>query len=926
MNSQPRKPRTSLLVCALIAVFIAGCGGTSAQDHLAKAKELSAASDHRGAIIELKNALQSGSALPEARYLLGKELLSQGDARGAEIELQKAFEQKYDGDVVLPLLLKSKLLQGQLDDVIRLALQAQLKSPAANAEVQTLLGIAKFGKQKPDEAMTAFAQAKRFVPEYPAAMLGEARIKASQSDMTSANAQIEKVLANDPKQVEGLILRGDLARSTGKLKEAIPAYEAAIKESPNNFIARLDLANALIADGQYDAGQKYVDELRKLSPKHPGVLYLDALVAFNKKDLSRASTSITGSLGSAPNNPAALLLGGAIATASNEPAQAEERLRDAVKLAPGNPYARKLLASLYLRQRQPQKADEILQPALAAKPDDPGLISLAGEIALMKGDYSEASRAFDKVAKLNPSDGSVRTQSAAIQFAKGDTEAGFAELEAASKANPNNANPDIALVLAHLQRKEYDKALNAWNTLQKRQPDNPIVYNLRAAIDMGKNDPASARKSLEKALQIQPTYFPAIANLASMDVRDKNVDGARKRFRALLEKEPGNMSGLIALAQLEASNGGSQETVVGLLNEARRANQNSEQPTTALVQFYLSKNDPKQALAVAQQSLAGSPTSPRYLDMVGTLLMQTGSTDQSIAAFRKLVQVNPEAIPFQIKLGQALLQAGQNEAALQTFSAALKLRPNAIDAQSAAIGSLLRANRADEAGKLLADIKLNSPKSPVIPELEGDVKLASKQYADATAIYRKVMATAPSPNLVVKTYAAIAQSGKRSEADAFVADWLKAHPKDTQIRNFDADMALRARDFKRAVANYRVVLDVQPNDVMALNNLAWALSQEKDPQALVLAEKANSLAPDNPSIKDTFGWMLVEQGQVKRGLELLKQANAKVPQQRDIALHLAKAEMKNGTKDAAKAVLESLVKSAPDSAEGKESKELLATL
>ena len=926
MNNNQRKPRTSLLACALIAVFIAGCGGNSAQDHLTKAKELSAKSDHRGAIIELKNALQVGNGLPEARYLLGKELLGQGDARAAEIELQKAYEQKYDVDQVMPLLLKSKLLQGQLDDVIRLALQAQLKTPEGNAEVQTLLGIAKFGKQKPDEAMTAFAQAKRFVPDYPSAMLGEARIKASQSDLASANTQIEKVLSNDPKQVEGLILRGDLARSTGKLKEAIPAYEAALKESPSNFIARLDLANALIADGQYDAGQTHIDELRKLSPKHPGVLYLDALVAFNKKDLSRASASISASLAAAPNNPAALLLGGAIATASNEPAQAEERLRDAVKLSPGNPYARKLLASLYLRQRQPQKADEILQPALAAKPDDPSLIGLAGEIALMKGDYNDASRAFDKVAKLNPSDGSIRTQSAAIQFAKGDAEAGFAELEAASRSNPNNANPDIALVLAHLQRREYDKAQVAWNTLQKRQPDSPLVYNLRAAIDMGKKDIPAARKSLEKAVQLQPTYFPAIANLASLDVADKNPDAARKRYRALLEKEPGNMSGLIALAQLEASNGGSQETIVGLLSEARRANQNSEQPTSALVAYYLSKNDPKQALAVVQQGLAASPNSPRYLDMIGTLQLQTGSTDQAIASFRKLVQVNPESMPSQIKLGQALLQSGQSEAALQTFANALKFRPNSIDAQAAMVGSLLRGNRVAEAGKLLSDIKLNSPKSPVIPELEGDVKLAGKQYADAAAIYKKVMATTPSTNLVIKNYSAISLSGKRAEADAFLADYVKAHPKDLQVRAFDADMALRARDFKRAAQSYRAVLEVQPNDVTVMNNLAWALSQDKDPSALALAEKASSLAPENPSISDTYGWMLVEQGQVKRGLELLKQANAKAPQQRDIALHLAKAEMKNGTKDAAKVVLESLVKNAPDSPEGKESKELLATL
>jgi len=104
------------------------------------------------------------------------------------------------------------------------------------------------------------------------------------------------------------------------------------------------------------------------------------------------------------------------------------------------------------------------------------------------------------------------------------------------------------------------------------------------------------------------------------------------------------------------------------------------------------------------------------------------------------------------------------------------------------------------------------------------------------------------------------------------------------------------------------------------------LWQQKDPQALGYAEKANALVPGNPAISDTLGWMLVEQGQTKRGLELLEKASAAAPAQRDIAMHLAKAQIKDGRKDAARATLQSIVKAAPDSVEGQESKSLMATL
>ena len=930
MNQQQGGKRLKFVACAatcaMASVFLTSCGRDTAQDHLARAKELSAKNDHRGAVIELKNSLQGNSQSPEARYLLGREFLEQGDPKSAEIELQKAYDQKYDPDLTIPLLVKSQLLQGQLEKVVKQVPMAAVKAPAANAELQTLLGVAQFGMGKPDDAMTAFASAKRFVADYPAAVLGEARVKAARGDLVGAATEVAQVLSKDPKQVEGMLLKGDIARAQGATKEAITSYEGAIKQNPRNFIARLNLAGAYIGDGQPDLAQLQVDELKKLSPRHPGVNYLDALIAFNKKDLTRANDAIALSLTSMPNNGAAQLLAGAIATSMNQPAQAEQHLRDALKITPNNIYGRKLLTSLYLRQRQPQKADEILQPALTAAPNDAVLVSLAGEVALMKGDFKAASQSFEQAAKLNPNDVNVRTQGAAVSFARGDTAAGFAELEAASKVSTSNPNPDIALVLAHVQRRQFDQALTAWKTLEKRQPDNPLTYNLRAAIDIGKNDIPAARKALEKALQLQPTYFPAVANLAGLDLRDKNVEGARQRYKNLLAKEPGNLAALLGLAQLESNAGSSSDTVLGLLKEAKRANPASEQAVAALAAFHVSKGDPKQALSIAQDGLAGAPNNPRYLDLVGQLMLQTGSADQAVAAYRKLAGLNPESVDYQIKLGQAQLSAGQSEAALQSFGAALKLKPDSIDAQTAMVGSMIRAGKNDEAVRLMANIKQQSPKSPAIPELDGDVKFAMKQYADAAVTYRKLLAQAPTSNLVIKSYSSMALAGKRPEADAFIADWLRNRPKDVTVRLFDADVALRSKEYARAIQDYRGVLEVQPNDPILLNNLAWALWQQKDPQALGIAEKANTLAPTNPMVGDTLGWMLVEQGQTKRGVELLEKASSVAPAQRDIALHLAKAQIKDGRKDAARATLQSLVKAAPNSAEAKESKELLATL
>ena len=368
MNQQPQHLRAALVACAVASVFLVGCSRDKPVDHMANAKALIAKQDHRGAVIELKNVLQADNNAVEARFLLGSELLAQGDPKSAEIELQKAYDQKYDPDLVVPLLVKSELLQGQPDRVVREVAAAKLKSPQANAELQTLLGVALFGLNKADDALAAFAAAEKFVPDYPEAKLGEARIMASRGDTDAAKAQVDTVLAKNPKQAEGLVLKGDIARAKGSAKEAIESYQAAIKENPRNFVARLNLASAFLANNELDAAQQQIDELKKLAPRHPGVTYLDALIAFNKKDFPRANDAVTISLAGAPGNAMAQMLSGAISTAMNQPAQAEQHLREALKLNPQSLYARKLLTSLYLRQRQPQKADEILQPAFCGWP------------------------------------------------------------------------------------------------------------------------------------------------------------------------------------------------------------------------------------------------------------------------------------------------------------------------------------------------------------------------------------------------------------------------------------------------------------------------------------------------------------------------------------------------------------------------------
>ena len=58
---------------------------------------------------------------------------------------------------------------------------------------------------------------------------------------------------------------------------------------------------------------------------------------------------------------------------------------------------------------------------------------------------------------------------------------------------------------------------------------------------------------------LQPTYFPAVANLAQLDLQEKKPEAAKKRFEAILEKDKKNVQAMIALANLALSQGQDKE-------------------------------------------------------------------------------------------------------------------------------------------------------------------------------------------------------------------------------------------------------------------------------------------------------------------------------------------------------------------------------
>ncbi len=216
------------------------------------------------------------------------------------------------------------------------------------------------------------------------------------------------------------------------------------------------------------------------------------------------------------------------------------------------------------------------------------------------------------------------------------------------------------------------------------------------------------------------------------------------------------------------------------------------------------------------------------------------------------------------------------------------------------------AGKVEEAVKQARALQAAAPKSALGFVLEGDIYATTKQWAQAERSYRAGLAVDPAAEpLAMKLHGALLASGKKTEADALARTWLAEHPNHLAFRGYLAEQALRSRDLKAAIAQYQVIVTQQPNNVSALNNLAWALGQQGDPKALGYAERALKLAPDSPLVLDTIGVLLVAKGDSK-GLEYQARAVALAPDRHDIRLNYAKSLLKLGRREEARKELTQL--------------------
>jgi putative PEP-CTERM system TPR-repeat lipoprotein len=909
-------------VITLMIILLGACGSPGTDELLARAADAVEGGDMRAAIIDLRTAVAEDPSNAEARFRLGMLALQVDDAPTAEKELRRARELGYDDAAIVEPLCEAYLLLGRPSDL--LAEAVRVSDPSA--ELLALAGDAYLQLKREDRALRAFQRALEKDETNERTLLGLARYAQYGGDAQTALERLEAAIAAHPDSAQVrldygrfLYLRGDYAEAEEQFSQglALPSASYRLRHRWDLLVSR---AEAQLGQSKLEEAEQSIAELNQLRTDHPVVEYLRARLAFERRDLLKANEYVGRALVSAPNFDPAQMLQGAIHLARGDFPQAQMFLQAVVNKNPNDAQARKLLAAAELGLQEQTDGEE------AVPLDVPEIMSLLGEANATSGDYRAALALFERVLLDDPDNHKVRLDLIAGYVLGGSAERARELLDEAQwETEEQELRATILDTLLSLSQNDLAAAREKGAAGVQRFPDAAAMTGLSGLVEMAGGNEELARQIFSDTLAKHPSHTTSVVNLARLELRADREAAALELLETFLEANPEDSVALVTYAQLQ-SRSGDEDAAIASLERARAIDKNAVAPRQGLTRHYAQQGDFERAEIIARELVALRPSLASAHNSLGIAVSGLGRTEEGADSFRQAVRVGPGEIEPLRNLARAELLLGQVTLAQKTIDQLLRVEPDDPIGLELSARLALAQNRVDDAEETLVTLaSILGEDAARIQGLRGDLASARGELDTAIRQYELAFAQRPASALVSRLYNARQRRGD-SDARDTLDEWLATHPEDAPILLLSAQHSQREGDFDTAIETYEQVVKFDPNSALAYNNLAWLYGQDGDSRALSTAQRAVDLAPNSPQIKDTYGWLLVLDGQLDNGVSILTDAWESAPQLGDIGYHLAEGLARSGEPEQARVVLEQALAEGNQFASRAEAERLLGEL
>jgi len=855
------------------------------------------AGDLRAARVELLNALKEDSGNGVARLLFARVQIARGNGVAAQTEIERAVKAGIPREKTYHLTANALLLQNQAGQALQMASNSRIP-PQFGAYAARMRGRAQLGLNHPTEAAREFADAVRLAPGSSPAWTDLARYQFGTGHVPEGIKSIDRAIALDGNSVEALNLKGSVSRATQGLASGLPWFDRAIKVDTNSIESLLERAATLSDMGRYDAARADLKHVLGLIPSQPFALYLSAVVAARENKYQDAEALLAQTKGVLDKYPPAQLLRANIALKQNNLGVAFENLSAAVASNPGNLGARRMLAQVQLQRGDARGALVTLEPVAKIPNLDAPTLALIGAAHAQVGDFPAAQGFYERAAKLAPNLPGLDTQLAMTRMAQGDAKGATAGLSEVLKKDPKSLQALTSLAYVNLRGQDYRGAYAAADRIVAAYPKNAVGYTLRGTAAFALKDTKRAESDFRAAIAADPKFPEAHSSLAQLLLATGRTDAAKTELRAMVASDPRNVRAMMMLADV-AGRARALPERVDWLKRAVLVNPKDPGPRAALIATYLAQQQGGQALTEATALARDLPNNTTALQLLAGAQIANKQPSLAVATVKRIVDLAPQSPEAKLLLARAQMAtgpAGYNDARATLQGAIRQGGPGVDQAYIGLVQLELAAKNPDAALAEAEKLKSVTTQKVAADKLIGDVNMAAGRAPAALAAYQRVRAQANNGATAALVARAQSAMGQGDVALKTLADFRAANPKDLLGGVALAEQYIARKDWRAAISTYLTLRNTPAADSPeVLNNLAFAYNEVGDPRAVAAAARANVLAPGQPTIEDTYGWVLVRSGRdAKRGLALLQDAAKAMGSDPNVHFHLGMAYKANG--------------------------------
>lgn len=860
-----------------LVLMVAGCGNKEAEQaasverHLRSATAYTEQGQLRAAMIEAKNAIQ---LQPEnaAGYIALARIYNHMGAYGATQELLEKVVDRHPQ--ASTLLAEAHLNTQKYRSALDVLNNHQAEEPAEQYRQWILRGRAQIPLGDRSGFETTLAQLAQHENSQLDIELLRARWALANGDSESAAQRLTQLLDQHPDHFDALILQGEIALYQNNLSEAEKHFTRALTTLGNTDIMTAQrimvlnqLTDVLIREGRTSEAYAYQKLLSEANPESHSAQqrFNEALALYQDGNYSDAEAVLTKLHEEFPQNSTTGTLLGLVQHQLGRDESAAELFDQYIDPETASTSLIQTAVLTKLRADQDDEALALLKRATENQPDNPALLASYGLALLDRNPESdEGALALEKSLALDTTQQRLRIALAKRYFALENKEQALAQLQKAYAEMPL----DIVIQQSYYHALIADgqqtqvKALIA--QFQQEFPDNPRGDFLAGWLAYEEKKFDEAERAFQKAIahpDNREKQF-AYAGLAQIYTEQEKPQQAMEAWQSALKADPamipayGHWMKLMHDMKRDAQ-------AVAFLRELEEGSQ-QWQPSVMLARIHVAQNDIEQAIVYIETALARSGNSTPVKQLAADLYHQQG------------VRL----------LGQKQIEKGKNY-----LLRALKLFPDNLRYVASMVQAELLSKNISEAQKLLDQLAATQTNQTARFNLQAIIRIAENKPDEALQLYRQSWQSSPN-DIAAEALFNHYQKNEPQQADTFVDEWVQKLPDSAKPNLLKAMKAQRENQAVEAIKWYEKTLEITPQMPAALNNLAWLYYEQKDPRALALAKRANELAPDNAAIMDTYGWLLVESGDVQQGLKILEQANQAAPENEEIQEHLAIAKQR----------------------------------